>query len=142
MKQISIFVENKLGRLKEVTEILAESGVDIIAHSLTDTTDFGVLRMIVDRPEQAVKALRYQGFVASVSDVTALAVEDRPGGFHRLLCLIAELGINFNYTYSICRNAAGQAVNIFHFDDPDRALAALRQRGAAIVADEELALRR
>lgn len=138
MKQISIFVENKLGRLKEVTEILAESAVDIIAHSLTDTTDFGVLRMIVDRPEQAVKALRYQGFVASVADVTAVAVEDRPGGFHRLLCRLAELGINFNYTYSICRNAAGQAVNIFHFDQPEQALEALRRSGVAIVSNEDL----
>lgn len=133
MKQISVFIENKLGRLKEVTEILADAGVDIIAHSLTDTTDFGVLRMVVDQADHASKALKYQGFVASIAEVVAVEVEDRPGGFHGLLCVLAEGGLNFNYTYSIGHSKSGKAVNIFHFDRPDEALSVLRRSGVSVI---------
>jgi hypothetical protein len=133
MKQISVFIENKLGRLKEVTEILADAGVNIIAHSLTDTTDFGVLRMVVDQADHASKALKYQGFVASIADVVAVEVEDRPGGFHHLLCILAEGGLNFNYTYSIVHSRGGKAVNIFHFDRPEEAIAVLKRSGVAVI---------
>jgi len=136
--QVSVFVENRYGRLKEVTEILSGAGINIIAHALLDTTEFGVLRMIVDSPEKAVELLKFRGFAVRVNEVTAVLVDDRPGGFDRLLALLASHEINFSYTYSIGHTAPGQAVNIMHFENSEQAGAVLKEKGATLLTLDDL----
>jgi len=139
IRQVSVYVENRCGRLQEITEILSNAAVNIIAHALLDTRDFGVLRMIVDRPETAVEILKTQGFVVNTNDVVAVLVEDRPGGFNRLLALLSDHQINFNYTYSIGHTAEKRAVNIIHFDEPERAVEVLTAGGVTVAGNGELA---
>ena len=90
VEQISVFLENKAGRLAEVTQTLSEAGVNIRALSLADTSDFGVLRMIVSDNKEAEEALKAQGFTVSKTDVVAVEVEDKPGGLHKILDLIQQ----------------------------------------------------
>ncbi|MGA8178690.1 MAG: ACT domain-containing protein, partial [Desulfobacterales bacterium] len=96
-EQISVFLENKAGRLAEVTGILSEAKVNIRALALADTSDFGVLRLIVDNNEKAVEALKNRGFTVGRTDVLAVEVEDRPGGLHSILDILNGAGINVEY---------------------------------------------
>jgi hypothetical protein len=139
LQQVSVFIENKCGRLQEITEILANAGINIIAHALLDTMNFGIVRLIVDAPDKAVATLKNQGLVVSTNEVLAVLVADQPGGFNRLLKTMADHGMAFNYTYSIGHTADRQAVNIFHFDDLGRTGAILREAGVQMIEAEALA---
>lgn len=122
IKQISVFVENKSGRLAEITKILADNGVDIRALSLADTTKFGILRFIVDEPERAEKALRDADFTVSITDVIAVSVEDQPGGLAYPLRVLDEKGINVEYIYAFVGAPHDKAFVILHVDDNQRAV--------------------
>ena len=135
IEQLSVYIKNKLGGLREVTEILAESNVNIIAHAVADTTDFGVLRMIVDQSALAERALRDQGHVVSRTPVVATIVPDQPGGFNHLLTLLEKETLSFSYTYSIGNLPDGTAVNIFHFEDINQATEKLVQNGVRLLDD-------
>ena len=99
VRQISIFMENRAGRLKEITGVLAKAGVNIRALSLADTSDFGILRLIVDKPDHAVDVLHKEGFTIRENTVIACEVEDKPGGLHKILKLLADGGISVEYMY-------------------------------------------
>ena len=122
IKQISVFVENKSGRLAEITKILADNGVDIRALSLADTTKFGILRFIVDEPERAEKALRDAALTVSITDVIAVSVEDQPGGLAYPLRILDEKGINVEYIYAFVGAPHDKAFVILHVDDNQRAV--------------------
>ena len=122
IKQISVFVENKSGRLAEITKILADNGVDIRALSLADTTKFGILRFIVDEPERAEKALRDAALTVSITDVIAVSVEDQPGGLAYPLRILDEKGINVKYIYAFVGAPHDKAFVILHVDDNQRAV--------------------
>ncbi|MFH1581440.1 MAG: ACT domain-containing protein, partial [Pseudomonadota bacterium] len=96
-EQISVFLENKAGRLAEVSAILAEADVNIRALALADTSDFGVLRLIVNDNQKAIQALKNRGFTVSKTDIVAVEVEDRPGGLNRILDILHRAGINVEY---------------------------------------------
>jgi hypothetical protein len=100
VEQISIFLENKAGRLAEVTRILGEGGINIRALSLADTSDFGILRLIVNDHEKAKKILKEHGFTVGRTEVVAVEVEDRPGGLSSILQILYEAGINVEYMYA------------------------------------------
>ena len=100
VEQISIFLENKSGRLAEVTRIIADAGVNIRSLSLADTTDFGVLRLIVDQTDRAQQILKANGFTGGKTDVLAVAVPDRPGGLAKILEVLDGEGINVEYMYA------------------------------------------
>ncbi|ABW68126.1 MAG: ACT domain-containing protein [Thermodesulfobacteriota bacterium] len=133
VEQISVFLENRTGRLAEVTSILTEAGVNIRALALADTSDFGVLRMIVDDNEKAKRVLRDNGLTIGAHDVVAVEVEDRPGGLHRILDLLGKVGVNVEYMYAFVRNSGNNAIMIFRFDDTDKALATLAQHNISVI---------
>ncbi len=137
-QQISIFLENKAGRLSEVTRILAEAGVNIRALALADTSDFGVLRLIVDDNAKAEAALKTGGFTVKKTPVVAALVSDRPGGLHGILGLLTDAGINVEYMYAFVAQSGNNAIMIFRFDKIDEAVAILAENGVDMIAGEAL----
>jgi hypothetical protein len=138
VEQISIFLENQSGRLAEVTGILAEAGVNIRALSLADTSDFGVLRLLVDDNEKAKSALKEKGFTVGKTNVVAVAVPDQPGGLHNILAGLGKGGINVEYMYAFVRQSGQNAVMIFRFDNTDEALRVLGDAGISVLDGETL----
>ena len=132
-EQISVFLENKAGRLAEVTGILAEANVNIRALALADTSDFGVLRLIVDDNIKAVEALKNRGFTVGRTDVVAVEVEDRPGGLHRLLDMLHKAEINVEYMYAFVQHSGENAVMIFRFDNIDEAIRVLEKHNVKVI---------
>ncbi|MFP4167848.1 MAG: ACT domain-containing protein [Desulfonatronovibrionaceae bacterium] len=138
VEQISIFLENRAGRLEEVTRTLTEAGVNIRALSLADTSDFGILRLIVTDCEKAKKVLKENGFTVGRTNVVAAEVEDRPGGLHKILSLLSSRGINVEYMYAFVQQSGKNAVLIFRFDRTDQAIEALQEKGVRIIPGDEL----
>ena len=132
-EQISVFLENKAGRLAEVTGILSEAKVNIRALALADTSDFGVLRLIVDHNEKAVEALKNRGFTVGRTDVLAVEVEDRPGGLHNILDMLNEAEINVEYMYAFVQHSGKNAVMIFRFDHIDEAVKVLEKNNVKVI---------
>ncbi|MGM0451897.1 MAG: ACT domain-containing protein [Thermodesulfobacteriota bacterium] len=137
-EQISIFLENKAGRLSEVTGILSDAGVNIRALSLADTTDFGVLRLIVDDNAKAEETLKNGGFTVRKTRVVAVEVQDQPGGLHRILDTLFQAGINVEYMYAFVQQSGNNAVMIFRFDNLDEAIRVLSENGIAIINGAKL----
>ena len=129
IKQISVFLENTMGRLAKLTRVLADGGVDIIAISIADTTDFGILRCIVDDPDKAVGLLRENNFTASITSVIAVEVEDKPGGLADVLSYLSTEGISIEYVYSFVRSRSQKALILFKVNQPENALAVLTEHG-------------
>jgi hypothetical protein len=139
LEQISIFLENKSGRLAEVTSILAAAGINIRALSLADTADFGVLRLLVNDSDRARQVLKASGFTVSKTEVTAVAVPDRPGGLAEILRLLDGAGINVEYMYAFVQRSGDNAIIIFRFENLEQAIQALKGGGIRILSGEELA---
>ena len=138
-EQISIFLENTPGRLVEVTRIFEAGGINIRALSLADTSDFGILRLIVNDNETAKRLLQEKGFTVRLTEVVAVEVEDRPGGLHEILVALAAAGINVEYMYAFVRQSGRNAVMIFRFDDSQKAESVLRDRGMRVIDGSDLA---
>ncbi|HOV42587.1 MAG TPA: ACT domain-containing protein, partial [Syntrophothermus lipocalidus] len=117
VKQISVFLENKAGRLASVTRVLGDAGINIRALSIADTSDFGVLRLIVNDPDKAYRILKEAGFTVSQTDVVAVSVPDRPGGLAEILEVMAEADINIEYLYAFIGTTARNALVIFKVED-------------------------
>jgi hypothetical protein len=135
--QISIFLENTGGRIAEATSILAKAGVNIRALSLADTTDFGVLRLIVSDVDKVEKALKDHGFTVGKTNVVAVQVEDRPGGLNDILQILAQAEINVEYIYALLKEGKN-AVMIFRFDNTDNALRVLEKNKIRVFSGEEV----
>lgn len=129
IKQLSVFLENKQGRLCAATDIIAKSGVDISALSLADTAEFGILRLIVDQPERAQEALRQAGIVVSITRVVAVAMDDVPGGAVGILNLFSRADLNVEYMYACVGRVSGQALMVVRTDDVERAETVLQENG-------------
>lgn len=100
IKQLSVFLENRTGRLTELTGILAENGINISAFSIADTKDYGILRMIVGKPHKAAEVLHEKGFTVKITDVVAMIVPHHPGGLHKALEIISDNNIAIDYMYA------------------------------------------
>ena len=137
-EQISIFIENKEGRLAEVTAILRDANVNIRALSLADTTDFGVLRLIVNDNEAAEKALKKEGFTVGKTQVLAVEVKDEPGGSNSILDPLSENEVNVEYMYAFANPQCKNAIMIFRFDDHDKALKIFAQRNIKVISSREI----
>ena len=139
IKQISVFLENKPGKLKEMTGVLAAHNVDMRALSLAETKDFGIARMIMADTDGAVKVLQEAGFVAIANSVLAYAVPDEPGGLNTLLGHFNRAGINIEYMYSsLGGHDAGRAYMVFRVSDAEEAAAALTSRGFTLLDQDDL----
>lgn len=138
VEQISIFIENKSGRLAEVTRILGESNVNIRALSLADTSDFGILRLIVNDRGAAIDALKAKGFTVNKTEVVAVEVPDKPGGLAAILQVLDGVSINVEYMYAFVERCGENAVIIFRFDETEMAISALTQNGFTVLEGERL----
>lgn len=138
VEQISIFLENKAGRLAEVTAILRDANVNIRALSLADTTDFGILRLIVNNNQAARDALKKEGFTVGITDVLAIKVDDAPGGLNNVLDPLTEKGINVEYMYAFANSKDNNAIMIFRFDDLERAISILNEKSIKIIKGEDV----
>jgi hypothetical protein len=138
VEQISIFIENKSGRLAEITRILGDAGINIRALSLADTSDFGILRLIVNDVETAKTVLKEKGFTVSKTEVVAVEVPDHPGGLSSLLQTLDADQINVEYMYAFVERCGGNAVIIFRFDETDKAIATLQGSSFHILEGERL----
>ena len=138
VEQISIFIENKFGRLAEGTRILGDAGVNIRTLSLADTSDFGILRLIVNDTEKAKTVLKERGFTVSKTEVVAVEIPDRPGGLADILQTLDADGINVEYMYAFVERCGENAVMIFRFDETQKAIATLAAKGFNVLPGERL----
>jgi len=138
LEQISIFLENRPGGLAEITEALSRAGVNIRALSLADTADFGILRLIVDRNEIAIRVLKESGFTVGLTEMVALEIPDRTGGLWGILKLLEAAGMNVEYMYAFVQKAGENAVILFRFDEPARAAQLLREAGVRVLEGEDV----
>ncbi|PKQ28174.1 MAG: amino acid-binding protein [Candidatus Anoxymicrobium japonicum] len=139
VKQISVFLENKSGRLLDVTRNLRETGINIRALCVADTCDYGVVRLIVDDPNKALDELKARGFTAKETDVLAVEVDDRPGGLCEVIKPLVEQEINIEYVYCFLGKAVGGgAIVIIRVAEVSRAVGALKVAGFRVIPAEEL----
>ncbi len=138
VEQISVFLENKPGGLEKVTRILRDAGINIRTLAVADTSDFGIVRLIVNDVEKATGVLRESGFTVSRTTVVAVEVPDRPGGLHGILEVIAKENINIAYMYAFVEKSGENAVMLFRFDQQDRAIDVLTKSGIAVLSGEKL----
>lgn len=127
MKQLSIFIENKRGTLLTVLNVLKGAGIQIIASTISDTQDFGIYRIICDDPERAFIVLKEQGITATITDVFAIQLEDKPGEAARVLALFAEADISIAYMYSFL--LSGKGILVFRTSDTERTKQVINEKG-------------
>ncbi len=136
--QLSVFLENRPGALRQPCKVLADAGVDILTLSLADTKEFGILHLIVRDWERGKKALEEAGKTVKVTEVVAVEVADEPGGLANVLGYIEEAAINVDYMYAFTFGNQGRAVLVFCFDDPDHAVLILDKAGVKTIGMGEL----
>lgn len=134
IKQLSVFVENKQGRLAEITSIIGEAGIDIRALSIADTTDFGILRLIVDKPAEAEKVLKAAGLTVSLTDVIAVGIPDVTGGIAKTLTAIADKDVGVEYVYEYVARNSDHAYFVMRVADNEKAIAALKAHGCELLS--------
>ncbi len=138
VRQISVFLENRAGRLAFVLDTVAKASINIRTMSLADTSDFGIVRLIVDDVDAAMAALRAAGCTAAITDVLAIEVADRPGGLAEVLDTIAKANLNVEYMYAFTSRIADRAFVVFRFEDIDAALAALKDSPVTILTPDQI----
>ncbi|HEQ60662.1 MAG TPA: ACT domain-containing protein [Firmicutes bacterium] len=138
LRQISIFLENRKGRLAEVARTLGNSGINIRALSLADTSDFGILRLIVNNVDAALGVLKDNGYTVRDTEVIAVEVDDRPGGLAEVLAVLAKSDLNVEYMYAFVEKSQNKAVLVFRFEDLPKAIDALQKGKIRVLTGEEV----
>jgi len=139
IKQVSVFLENKSGRLAEVTRILGSNDIDITALTIADTAEFGILRLIVDKPDKAVEVLRKHNFSVDITEVIAIRVDNKPGGLSVALNHLQDNNIGIEYMYSYLGNTKdGKAIIIIRVEDIEGTVNILKDNGIDIVSADEI----
>lgn len=138
VSQLSVFIENKSGRLADVTRSLADNSINIRALSIADTIDYGLLRMIVNDPAAAKASLSKAGFTVALTEVLAIEVPDRPGGLAGIIDILAEAGINIEYMYAFVGTSGENALVVFRIEKVDEAITILQKKGVRILTGDEL----
>ena len=138
VKQLSIFVDNQPGRTAEICNILAEHDIDIRALSLADTTNFGIMRLIVNHPSRAESVLKEQGYTVSQTNVIAVGIDDKPGGLAIALNVLRDADIAVEYIYAFVSRSEKTAFVILRVEDNAVAIEALQAKGVRILAGEEI----
>ncbi len=138
IKQLSIFVENKVGRLQNIVNALGENDVNISALSIADTTDFGILRIIVDNPDKAKLVLKGMGVISKTTDVVAVYIDDRSGGLAAVLDLVSNAGIGIEYMYAFLGRREGKALMVLKADDEEMLEQVLTRHGIELAKPDEI----
>lgn len=133
VQQISIFLENRAGRLSAVVGLIGKAGINIRALTLADTSDFGILRLIVDRPEDAQKVLKENNCTFNVTEVVAIEIADKPGGLAEVLDILSGRNVNVEYMYAFVEKVGTGAIVIFRFENIDKVLVDLKAAGVRIM---------
>jgi len=138
VRQVSIFLENKSGRLYEVCKCLADAGVNIRALSVAETADYGVLRLIVNDPDAAMRAVSESGFTVSETEVIAVEVPDEPGGLAGVLAPLYDANVNIEYIYCFVEKSGSSAIVVFRVEQLDAAIRALQGGGYKVMREEDV----
>ncbi|HOJ76915.1 MAG TPA: ACT domain-containing protein [Bacillota bacterium] len=138
VKQISVFLENKSGRLATVTKVLGENNINIRALSIADTTDFGILRLIVNDPDKAWQVLKEHNFTVSETEIIAVQVNDKPGGLAAILQKLDDNKINIEYMYAFVGKSGEDAVVVFRVEDIDRAIKLLQDNEVTLLSGKDI----
>ncbi len=138
IQQISIFIENRPGRLAAVTQLLGDAGIDIRSLSLADTRDFGILRLIVNKPELACRVLKDAGCTITLTNVVGVKISDRPGGLADVLQILNRADVNVEYMYAFVNRVADRADVIFRVDKEEKCLAVLQENHVEILPCDEV----
>jgi hypothetical protein len=138
LKQISIFLENKEGRLKKAINILSQNNINIRALSIADTSEFGILRLIVPEPEKAQEKLEENNFVVKVNEVIAVEVPDQPGGLDSILSILYDSQINVEYLYAFVEKNEDKAIVVIKTENIDEGIAALEESNIKIMSAEDV----
>ena len=138
VKQVSIFVENKEGRIKKAIDTLARAGINIRALSIADTTKYGILRLIVSDNEKAIEALENDGFIVKENEVIVLAVPDEPNGLNSTLAIFDEKDINLEYLYAFVSSKVDEAIVAMRLENMEKAIEALKDSDAKILDENDI----
>jgi len=138
VSQLSVFIENKSGRLADVTRALADANINIRALSIADTIDYGLLRLIVNDPIKAKKVLADAAFTVALTEVLAIEVPDRPGGLAGIIDILAQAGLNIEYMYAFVGKSGENAIVIFRIERIDEAIRILQEKGVRILTGDEV----
>ena len=136
--QISVFLENRKGRLAEVCSLLSDAGVSIRALNVADTEAFGVLRIVVDKPEEAIDLFHANNITASKTEVVAVEVPDTPGGLSQVLTVLSGHDVNIEYMYGFVEKSVDKALLVFRFDDVEQAIKVLADAGVNVLKDKDI----
>jgi hypothetical protein len=138
LTQISVFLENRKGRLYDVCSLLGKTNINIRALTIAETETFGVLRIVVDKSDLAIQTLRKNNFVANLTDVVAIEVGDKPGGLAEILKVFADNDVNVEYMYGFVEKFSDNALLVFRFEDTDNATKILADKGVKVVTRKEI----
>jgi hypothetical protein len=136
--QISVFLENRKGRLYEVCSLLGKNKINIRALTIAETPEFGILRIVVDKPQEAIKILKNNGFTANLTDIVAVEVEDKPSGLAGILKILSAGDINVEYMYGFLEKSSDKALLVFRFEDPDKAIKILHKNKIRVVNKDDI----
>lgn len=138
IKQLSVFVANKAGKLVEVTKLLADNRIDLRAMSIADTQDYGIMRLIVDDLEKAKKILEDNGNIFKITDVIGVEIPDSPGGMSKVISILSENGINIEYLYAFISRSKEYAYVVLRVRDKEKAEEILSQKGVNLLKESDI----
>ena len=136
--QISVFLENRKGRLYDVCSILGQNDINIMALTIAETENFGVLRIVVNKPDNAIKLLKDKGFAANITDVVVVEVENKPGGLAKILKILNDNDINIEYMHAMLSRKSDRSFMVFRFDNPDNAIEVLKKNELNVITKESI----
>jgi hypothetical protein len=136
--QISVFLENRKGRLADVCNLFGDNGVNIRALTIAETESFGVMRLVVDKPSEAMELLKNNGFTANLTNVVAVEVEDTPGGLAKILNVLSKNQVNIEYMYGFIEKFSDKALMVFRFDNPEAAMNILADGGVSFASKQDI----
>lgn len=138
IKQLSIFVENKPGRLSTITELLEKNNIDIRALSIADTRDFGILRLIVNDPDKALEALKAADYSVTLTNVIAVGIDDTPGGLNKAMSVLYKNNISVEYMYAFISKSENTAYVILRVENNEKAVEAMNENGIKVLTSKEI----
>ncbi|MCQ2970465.1 MAG: acetolactate synthase [archaeon] len=138
IKQLSIFLQNRMGSLSKPLEVLSKNGVNIRAMCMADTSEFGILRLVVDNPEMGKEVLEEHNFLVKITEIIGVEMNDTPGGLTSVLKVIKDNEIDLEYLYAFTHDKAGKAILLLHADDIDKLISSLQYNDIVIVPSDEV----
>ena len=138
IKQLSVFLENRAGRLLELCDLLGKNKINIKAITIAESPEFGIARLVVDKSDEAIKLLKINSFTANITDIVAVEIEDNPGGLAGVLKVLNKAGVNIEYMYGFVEKSKDKALMVFRFEDPDHAIEVLKKNGLGIVGSKDI----